>query len=75
MPPQQLVSLGMKRFTESKVQDSIELFDRADEAVPNGSQTPFLWQRGISLYYADQFQEGSNQVRQCEVLLYDERSH
>lgn len=62
MQPKQLVSLGMKTFSESRVQDSIELFDRADEAVPNGSLTPFLWQRGISLYYADQFEAGSNQV-------------
>ena len=62
MQPRQLVSLGMKTFSESRVQDSIELFDRADEAVPNGSLTPFLWQRGISLYYADQFEAGSNQV-------------
>ena len=62
MQPKQLVSLGMKTFAESRVQDSIELFDRADEGVPNGSLTPFLWQRGISLYYADRFQEGSNQV-------------
>lgn len=63
MQPRQLVSLGMKTFSESRVQDSIELFDRADEAVPNGSLTPFLWQRGISLYYADQFEAGSNQFR------------
>ena len=62
MQPRQLVSLGMKTFSESRVQDSIELFDRADEAVPNGSLTPFLWQRGISLYYTDQFEAGSNQV-------------
>lgn len=63
MQPRQLLSLGMKRFTESKIEDSIELFDRADAAVPNGSLTPFLWQRGISLYYTDRFQEGSNQFR------------
>lgn len=63
MQPRQLVSLGMKTFSESRVQDSIELFDRADEAVPNGSLTPFLWQRGISLYYTDQFEAGSNQFR------------
>ncbi len=62
MQPRQLVSLGMKRFVESKIEDSIELFDRADSSVPNGSLTPYLWQRGISLYYTDRFQEGSNQV-------------
>jgi len=63
MQPSKLVSLGMKRFTENKIEDSIELFDRADSAVPNGSLTPYLWQRGISLYYTDRFKEGSNQFR------------
>jgi hypothetical protein len=70
MQPRQLVSLGMKTFSESRVQDSIELFDRADEAVPNGSLTPFLWQRGISLYYADQFEAGSNQVCTCRKYKF-----
>jgi hypothetical protein len=64
MQPRQLVSLGMKRFAELKIEDSIQLFDRADAAVPNDALTPcYLWQRGISLYCADKFQEGSNQVR------------
>mmetsp|Transcript_12344 Transcript_12344/g.18585 ORF Transcript_12344/g.18585 Transcript_12344/m.18585 type:complete len:257 (-) Transcript_12344:66-836(-) len=63
LQPRQLVSIGMQRFREGEIQESIDLFDRADEAVPNGSLTPFLWQRGISLYYADKFQEGSNQFR------------
>lgn len=61
VPPRQLVSMGMKRFTEGNVEDSIELFDRSD--LLDSSLTPFLWQRGISLYYTDQFQQGSNQVR------------
>ena len=61
IPPRQLVSMGMKRFTEGNVEDSIELFDRSD--LLDSSLTPFLWQRGISLYYTDQFQQGSNQVR------------
>jgi len=64
MQPRQLVSLGMKRFAELKIEDSIQLFDRADAAVPNDALTPcYLWQRGISLYCADKFQEGSNQFR------------
>jgi len=27
------------------------------------SQTPYLWQRGLSLYYADRFQDGADQFR------------
>lgn len=61
--PRLLVSQGMQTFREGNIKESIELFDRADRAVPDGSFRPFLWQRGISYYYADQFQEGSEQFR------------
>lgn len=61
--PRQLESQGMQAFQEGKVQDSIDLFDRADRAVPDGSLRPFLWQRGISYYYNDDFSRGSEQFR------------
>lgn len=61
--PRKLVSDGMQAFREGKVQDSIDLFDRADRAVPDGSLRPFLWQRGISYYYKDEFSKGSEQFR------------
>mmetsp|Transcript_15088 Transcript_15088/g.17564 ORF Transcript_15088/g.17564 Transcript_15088/m.17564 type:complete len:210 (+) Transcript_15088:140-769(+) len=63
IPPRQLVQLGMKYFQVADIDESIKLFDKADKAVPDGSLTPYLWQRGISLYYADRFQEGSDQFR------------
>ena len=61
--PRQLVSEGMQAFRKGDIQGSIRLFDRADAAVPDGSLRPFLWQRGISYYYNDQFQDGSEQFR------------
>jgi hypothetical protein len=63
LQPRQLISLGMKKFGEMKINESIELFNKAEEKSGYGVLTPFLWQRGISLYYADRFQEGSDQVR------------
>lgn len=63
LQPRQLISLGMKKFAEMKINESIELFNKAEEKSGHGVLTPFLWQRGISLYYADRFQEGSDQVR------------
>jgi hypothetical protein len=66
LQPRQLISLGMKTFAEMKINESIELFDKAEEKAGNGALTPFLWQRGISLYYANRFQEGSDQV--CQLL-------
>lgn len=61
--PRALVNAGMQAFREGKVKASIDLFDQADESVPDGSLRPFLWQRGISYYYNDDFQKGSDQFR------------
>ena len=75
--PRQLVSEGMKAFREGNVPESIVLFDRADQAaVPSGSLRPFLWQRGISYYYTDDFEKGSRQFRydvQVNPLDVEER--
>jgi tetratricopeptide (TPR) repeat protein len=61
--PRQLVADGMIAFRQGKIQESIDLFDRADHAVPDGSLRPYLWQRGISYYYNDEFDKGSHQFR------------
>lgn len=58
--PRQLVQRGMQRFRQADIDGSIELFDQAERLDP--SLRPFLWQRGISYYYANRFQEGSDQV-------------
>mmetsp|Transcript_28244 Transcript_28244/g.33437 ORF Transcript_28244/g.33437 Transcript_28244/m.33437 type:complete len:291 (+) Transcript_28244:21-893(+) len=57
----QLVGLGMRSFQEGNVQGSIDYFDRADKM--DASLRPYLWQRGISYYYMNRFQEGSDQFR------------
>lgn len=62
-PASVLVSQGMRLFSSGDVDGSIELFDRADATVPDGSLRPFLWQRGLSYYYANRFPEGSEQFR------------
>jgi lipoprotein NlpI len=51
----------MQLFRQGDINGSIDLFDRAD--AMDKSIRPFLWQRGISYYYADRFQEGSEQFR------------
>ena len=61
--PRQLVSQGMQLFRQADINGSIVRFDRAETVDP--SIRPFLWQRGISYYYADRFQEGSDQVTCC----------
>jgi lipoprotein NlpI len=59
--PRHFVLQGMQRFRQGDIDGSIELFDRAESL--DSSLRPFLWQRGISYYYADQFQKGSDQFR------------
>lgn len=61
--PRALVSQGMEAFRNGDVEESIEYFDKADTKVPDGSLTPFLWQRGLSYYYADRFLDASKQFR------------
>jgi hypothetical protein len=59
--PRILVQRGMQCFRNYDVPSSLAYFDRA-EAL-EGSLSPYLWQRGISYYYLNRFQEGSNQFR------------
>jgi len=61
--PRTLVSRGMESFRNYDVPTSLSYFDKADALVPDGSLRPYLWQRGISYYYLDDFQRGSEQFR------------
>jgi tetratricopeptide (TPR) repeat protein len=53
------VRAGMRAFSQGKVEESISLFDAALSAQPE--LRPYLWQRGLSLYYADRFRDGAEQ--------------
>lgn len=61
-PPAATASLvrdGMAAFASGKIDESIELYDRVLRAQPE--MRPYLWQRGLSLFYADRFVEGAAQ--------------
>ena len=60
--PRTLVQKGMQSFRNYDVESSLQYFNQAD-ALANGQLKPYLWQRGISYYYLDQFKEGSDQFR------------
>ena len=49
----------MELFRKGDIKGSIDKFDAS---VPPGSQA-YLWQRGLSYYYADEFAKGSKQFR------------
>ena len=57
--PRDLVNSGMRRFQENKVESSIEVFDQAIEI--DASYADYLWQRGLSLYYAERFEDAASQ--------------
>ena len=59
LPSRQMVAQGMELFRKGDIKGSIDKFDAS---VPPGSQA-YLWQRGLSYYYADEFAKGSKQFR------------
>jgi hypothetical protein len=59
LTPRQLVADGMDSFRRGDIQGSIDSFDAS---APPGFRG-YLWQRGISYYYANSFMAGSQQFR------------
>ena len=57
--PKAYIRRGMANFKLAKIDESIEDFDRAEKLDPRLS--PYLWQRGLSYYYAERFEEGAKQ--------------
>ena len=58
-PDRQLVYQGMEAFRKGDIKGSIQKFDAS---VPPNTKA-YLWQRGISYYYNNQFELGSQQFR------------
>lgn len=59
VPNRQNIFEGMELFRKGDIQGSIDKFDGS---VSPGSSA-YLWQRGISYYYNDEFAKGSKQFR------------
>ncbi|KAJ8467168.1 hypothetical protein OPV22_029720 [Ensete ventricosum] len=55
------VRRGMLLFRQGDVSGSLAEFDRAIELDPR--QKAYIWQRGLSLYYLNRFEEGAEQFR------------
>ncbi|EOY11560.1 Tetratricopeptide repeat-like superfamily protein [Theobroma cacao] len=52
---------GMLLFRQGDVSGSLAEFDKAIEL--DSRQKAYLWQRGLSLYYLDRYEEGAEQFR------------
>jgi hypothetical protein len=67
MSPRDLVREGMRSFRDGDVPSSLSFFDAAEDSSPSPSGSPslipYLWQRGISYYYLDRFEDGHRQFR------------
>jgi tetratricopeptide (TPR) repeat protein len=57
--PKAYIRRGMVNFKLALVNQSIQDFDQAEKLDPTLS--PYLWQRGLSYYYAERFEEGAAQ--------------
>ncbi len=57
--PNAYIRRGMVKFQLAKIDESIDDFDTAEKLDPR--LKPYLWQRGLSYYYADRFAEGAQQ--------------
>jgi peroxiredoxin len=57
--PNAVMGRAITHFMEGKIDASVKLFARVVELAPEAE--PQLWQRGIALYYANQYKEGRAQ--------------
>lgn len=57
--PNVYIRRGMVYFQLSKIEESITDFDTAEKL--DSRIIPYLWQRGLSYYYAERFAEGAKQ--------------
>ena len=60
------VSRGMQRFRNNKIAESIRDFDQAAKLEPRIAS--HLWQRGISFYYAGEFEKGRQQFESHKAV-------
>ena len=51
---------GIQDFVNGRVKESVEAFDRAIEL--DSTYADILWQRGLSLFYCDRFDEASSKI-------------
>ena len=66
----QYMQEGMELFRNGDVAKSIEYFNAAEQN--DKSITPYLWQRGLSYYYNQQYEKASQQFRiDVSVNPYD----
>jgi len=59
--PRVLTQQGMQKFRTNDMEGAVEDFDQVIRVSP--SYKPYMWQRGLALYYLGRFDEGARQFR------------
>ena len=68
--PSEALALGMEHFQAGKVEESVRDFDRVVELDP--SAAPYLWQRGVALYYLGRFKDCKAQFESHRAVNADD---
>lgn len=69
-PAQQALGRGIAHFQAGRIAESIEEFDAVVRLAPR--QAPYLWQRGIALYYADRYSDCRQQFESHRTVNPDD---
>ena len=62
----ELLRVGIKAFFDAKPKEAVAAFDKAVEKEPRA--LPHLWQRGLALYYTENFKEGRKQFEEHQTV-------
>jgi len=66
----QLVQAGMRSFSKGDLGTSVELFDEAKNKMPDLEN--YLWQRGLSLYYMNEYDKCADQFKRDVIVNKDD---
>jgi len=66
----QLVQAGMRSFSKGDLGTSVEYFDEAKNKMPDLEN--YLWQRGLSLYYMNEYDKCADQFKRDVIINKDD---
>ena len=69
-PAQQALGRGIAHFQAGRIAESVEEFDAVARLAPG--QAPYLWQRGIALYYASRYRDCREQFESHRTVNPDD---
>ena len=68
--PQALLDRAVAEFSKGRITESVAAFDELARLVPR--EAPYLWQRGIALYYAGRYQDCRAQFESHRTVNSDD---